>query len=103
MFQPTRGVMVPATQGAPANEGPPHTVVNAMAARFVLVEYYDGNGRLVRDTLLEAGGTYYTPPNSVAWTKEIKSVRPWLIEGVQRKLPLDSVQVADTVDVVPGG
>jgi len=103
MFQPSRGVLVPSTQGSPANEGTPNTVVNAMAAKFVLVEYYDGNGRLVRDTLLEAGGSYYSPPNSVAWTKDIKSVRPWLVEGVQRKLPLENVQVGDTVDVVPGG
>lgn len=103
MYQRSSGVLVPANQGTPANEGPPNTVTSAMEAKFVLVEYYDGNGRLTRDTLLEAGGNYYTPPNSVAWTQDIKSVRPWLVEGVKRKLPLANVQVSDAVDVVPGG
>jgi hypothetical protein len=103
MFQGSRGVTVPANQGSPANEGTPNSVVNVMEAKFVMVEYYDGNGRFTRDTLIEAGGNYYSPPNSVAWTSEVKRVRPWLEEGVRRKQPLDNVQVSDNVEVIVGG
>lgn len=105
MFQPNRGVTTPVNQGAPANAGTPNTVVNAMRASFVVVEYYDGNGRLVHDTLLEAGGNFYSPPNSVAWTAELgrKGVSKWLAEGIAKRLPVDGeVKVADTVDVVGG-
>lgn len=106
MFQASRGVMTPVNQGAPANAGSPNTVVNAMRATFVVVEYYDGQGRLITDTLLEAGGNFYSPPNSVAWTSELgkKGVNKWLVEGIRRKLPLEAgEQISDTVEVIPGG
>lgn len=105
MLPTSRGVTTPVNQGSPANAGPPNTVVNAMRASFVIVEYYDGNGRLVHDTLLEAGGRFYSPPNSVQWTAEMerKGVNKWLADGVTKKLPLEGeVKVTDNVDVIGG-
>lgn len=102
MFQSSRGVTTPANQGSPANEGTANTVVDVMEAKFVVVKYYDGQGRLTSDVLLEAGGNYYTPPNSAAWAASLKSVRSWLADGIRKKLPRGNVKVNDSVEILPG-
>lgn len=101
MLPMNRGVTTPANQGAPANEGRANTVISAMKAEFVVVEYFDTEGRRQQDVLLKAGDEYYTPPNSQVWAQSLKTVRPWLKEGVRQKLPLDrDVVVTDTVQVL---
>ncbi len=107
MLQTTRGVTAPSNQGAPANEGTANTVISAMRAEFVVVEYFDTEGRRQRDILLKAGDEYYTPGNnsSVAWASSLKSVRPWLRQGTNQKLPLDkaataAMAVSDSVDIL---
>jgi hypothetical protein len=103
MLSTARGVTAPANQGSPANEGSANTVISVMRAEFVLVEYFDTEGRRQQDILLKAGDEYYTPANnsSVAWAGSLKSVRPWLKEGTNRKLPVDkALGVTDSVDIL---
>lgn len=103
MYPGARGVTLPANQGRPVNEGTANTVVSAMRCEFVAVEYFDPQGRRIRDVLLKAGDEYYTPPNSVAWTDALKSVKPWLRDGIRQKLPLDAAEglkVSDNVEIL---
>jgi len=103
MFNAAKGVTVPTNQGSPANEGSPNTVIGAMRANIVLVEYFDQNGRRTRDALLEANGNYYRPDNSVEWARSLKNVSAWLTKGVVKILPSENVQVSDTVEILPEG
>lgn len=101
MFNRGQGVTTPQNQGSPANEGTPNTVISAMTGELVLVEYFDGSGRRMRDALIKAGDNYYSAPNSQEWASSLKSVRPWLTAGIAKKLPLANVQVADAVEILP--
>lgn len=100
MYSSNRGVTSPVNQGLPANQGEANTVISAMPARMILVEYYDQNGRYTVDTVLEANGEFYAPPNSVAWTRDVKPVTKWLSQGVRKKLPLEKVEISDSVQVL---
>lgn len=101
MLQGSRGVTAPANQGRPANEGPANTVIAVAKCEFVVVEYFDTEGRRQKDTLLKVGDAYYTPPNSQAWAQSLQSVRPWLQDGVRQKLPVEGpVTVKDSVDIL---
>ena len=99
---PVRGVTTPVNQGTPPNEGAANTVINAMRVETIVVEYFDGEGRRQQNTLLKMGDEYYTADNSLAWTRSLKRVNPWLRDGVQGKLPIAGpVVVQDSVDVMP--
>jgi hypothetical protein len=101
MLQSNRGVTQPVNQGRPANEGTPNSVVSVAKAEFVVVEYFDGEGRRTRDALVRVGSEYYTAPNSQAWAEGLKSVRPWLRDGIRKKLPHDGpVAATDVVDIL---
>jgi hypothetical protein len=103
MHPGSRGVTMPSNQGRPMNEGPSNTVVNVMSAQFVIVEYFDAQGRRHRDTFLKAGEEYYSTPNSEAWTNDLKSVRPWLKAGIEQKIPVSSVaKITDSVQILVG-
>lgn len=109
MHPGARGVTTPINQGRPANEGLPNTVVSAMKCEFVAVEYFDHQGRKVNDVLMKAGDEFYMPPGSTVWAESLKSVKPWLKNGILQKLPIDAfdaasaVKVADKVDILVGG
>ena len=101
MFQANRGVTSPVNQGRPANEGTANTVLSVAKAEFVVVEYFDGEGRRTRDTLMKVGDEYYSPPNSQAWAESLKSVRPWLRDGIRKRLPVEgAVTAPDNVDIL---
>lgn len=101
MQNANRGVTHPVNQGRPANEGAPNTVVSVAKAEFVVVEYFDGEGRRTRDALMKVGDEYYSPPNSQAWAESLKSVRPWLRDGIEKKRPVEGpVQVPDNVEIL---
>ena len=102
MFTGNRGVTTPQNQGSPANAGTPNTVIAAIKAELVFVEYYDGSGRLVQDVVLKAGDSYYSPPNSIAWTSDLKPLRSWVVDGIRQKMPVDRVEVKDDVTIMVG-
>jgi hypothetical protein len=100
----SRGVTAPVNQGTPANEGTPNTVISAAKVETVVVEYFDGEGRRRRNTLLKLGNDYYSAANSVEWTNSLTRVRPWLEAGTTAKLPIEDKEgasVQDLVDVLP--
>lgn len=99
---PSRGVTMPANQGSPRGEGPSQTVVNVSPCTFVAVEYFDSEGRRVRDVFMKMGDEYYAPKNSVEWTRDLGVVRPWLRDSINRKLPVPdgAVKISDSVDVL---
>ena len=101
MFQQSKGVVNTTQPGAPVEGIAPKTVINASEVKMTAVEYVDSTGRRQVDVFLELGGKYYAPPNSAAWAAALKPVMPWLQEGIARKLPRGTVQVSDSVEVVP--
>jgi hypothetical protein len=102
----SRGVQAPANQGRPANEGTALTVTNVSPAEWVVVEYFDQDGRREQNIFLKVGGNLYAPRDnsSAVWCRNLAPVQDWLSKAVLGRLPKPGAQptkMLTAVDVLP--
>jgi len=97
------GVTVPEGQRAPkTDKAPPNTVLHAVEAQMIAVQYVDDYGQLRTNMLVKVGGQLYMPPNGESWAGALRPCMDWMARGVEGKVVASGATAPkeDAVDVV---
>lgn len=96
------GVRIPNEQLAPQASGSPNTVLHAVPAQMVAVQFMDEFGRAHNSVLLRVGADVYHAPNGEQWAAALRPAAGWLREKVLKSLDSEKepIPAQDTVDVV---